>query len=109
MSDKAPLEARKNGGEAQKTSIVWDDSAMRMSYANVVNVTSTREELTLFFGVNHTWDARDEEFRVSLTDRIVLNPFAAKRLLALLANVLTEYEKRYGRLDTQARPSGAAN
>ncbi|WP_431024659.1 DUF3467 domain-containing protein [Halomonas sp. H5] len=79
--------------------VVWDDSSLNMSYANVVNVTSTREEVTLFFGTNQTWNARESEFKVKLHDRIILSPFAAKRLLALLSAVVGEYEKRYGKLD----------
>lgn len=109
MSDKASPVAGKNGGGQQTPSIVWDDTNMRMSYANIVNVTSTREEVTLYFGVNDTWDASDKEFRISLADRIVLNPYAGKRLLALLANVMREYEKRYGPLDTQAPGTHAPN
>ncbi len=94
-----------------KPKVVWDDSELRMTYANVVNVSSTREEITLFFGTNLTWNVSELEYRVKLSDRIVLNPFAAKRLLALLANMLKEYEKRYGplrdeRLDAPA-PSGS--
>ena len=59
----------------------WDDSNMRTSYANVVNAASTREEMTLFFGTNQTWNlAGQQEFKVALSDRIVLNPYAAKRL-----------------------------
>ena len=34
----------------------WDDSSMKTSYANVVNASSTREEVTLFFGTNLTWN-----------------------------------------------------
>ena len=78
--------------------VVWDDSDLRMTYANVVNVSSTREEITLFFGTNLTWNASDSEYRVKLSDRIVLNPLAATRLLTLLANMLKEYEKRFGAL-----------
>jgi hypothetical protein len=76
----------------------WDDSNMRSSYANVVNATSSREEVTLFFGTNQTWNANDDEFTVQLTERIILNPFAAKRLILLLGSVLKEYESRHGEL-----------
>ena len=88
--------------------VVWDDSELKMTYANVVNVSSTREEITLFFGTNLTWNAGESEYRVKLSDRIVLNPFAAKRLLGLLANMLKEYEKRFGALSEERRdlPSG---
>jgi Protein of unknown function (DUF3467) len=78
----------------------WDDSAMRTSYANVVNAASTREEVTLFFGTNLTWNPSEaREFHVRLSDRIVLNPHAAKRLWILLGAILKEYESRFGPLN----------
>ena len=88
--------------------IVWDDSSMRSVYANVSNVAGTREEIVLLFGMNQAWHAGQKEVKVQLTDRIVLSPFAAKRLSILLNNVLQDYENRYGTLEVgapQAPPS----
>ncbi len=79
--------------------IKWDDSKMRSSYANVCNVSSTREEMVLLFGINQAWNAAQREVTVQLTDRIILSPFAAKRLSALLANVVREHETRFGEVD----------
>lgn len=78
--------------------ITWDDSAMRTSYANVCNVLGTREEVMLLFGANQAWQGGQREIRVALSDRIVLNPFAAKRLYLMLQQGLKEYEARYGEL-----------
>jgi hypothetical protein len=83
--------------EAGQT-VRWDDSQMKTSYANVCNVASTREEVVLLFGVNQAWHAGQREIPVQLSDRIILSPFAAKRLSVLLANVLREYEHRFGAL-----------
>jgi len=86
-------------GQPATPIVDWDDSEMRSSYANVVNVSSTREEVNVFFGTNQTWKApADRKFHVRLSDRIALNPFAAKRLWLLLGAVLTEYERRFGPL-----------
>lgn len=84
---------------------------MRTSYANVVNASSTREEVTLFFGTNLTWNPGEaKEFNIRLNERIVLNPYAAKRLWLLVGALLKEYEARFGALsidvgleDLQAR------
>jgi hypothetical protein len=87
----------------------WDDSAMRTSYANVVNAASTREEVTLFFGTNLTWkpdEARKFHFR--LNDRIVLNPYAAKRLWMLMGALLREYETHFGPLKIEVPGKEAA-
>ena len=88
--------------------IVWDDSNMRSAYANVANVAGTREEIVLLFGMNQAWHAGQKEVKVQLTDRIVVNPFAAKRLSVLLNNILKDYEARYGPLKIDAaRPEGS--
>ena len=76
----------------------WDDSKMRSTYANVCNVSSTREEVTLLFGTNSTWHAGQDEVSINLSDRIILNPHAAKRLTSLLNKVVGEYEKRFGEI-----------
>ena len=87
-------------GQPAVPTVNWDDTQMRTSYANVVNAASTREEVTLFFGTNQTWNpAGKTEFDVKLSDRIVLSPFAAKRLWTLMGAVLQEYERRFGPLN----------
>ena len=85
--------------------VKWDDSAMKTTYANVCNVASTREEVTLLFGTNQTWNNLKNEVRVQLSDRIILSPVAAKRLALLINNVIGEYEKRFGSLGIEQRPA----
>jgi hypothetical protein len=41
--------------------------------------------------------------RKSSSFRVVLSPYAAKRLVLLLNNIVRDYEKRYGILDVEAR------
>ena len=63
----------------------------------------------ILFGMNQAWYSGQKEVKVKLTDRIVLSPFAAKRMSILLNNVLRDYEKRYGSLEIEARmPEGSA-
>jgi len=83
--------------------IRWDDSNMRSVYANVCNAAGTREEIVLLFGMNQAWHSAQKELTVQLTERIVLSPFAAKRLAILLQNVIRDYESRFGVLDLKAR------
>jgi Protein of unknown function (DUF3467) len=86
--------------------IKWDDSNLKSSYANVCNVSSTREEVVLVFGINQVWERGQNEVQVQLTDRIILSPFAAKRLAQLLNNVVREYESRFGALNVDPRRPG---
>ena len=88
--------------DAQGTRIKWDDSAMKSSYANVCNVTSTREEVVMLFGINQAWNRGQKEVTIQLTDRIIISPYAAKRLATLLEGVVNEYEKRFGTLNVEA-------
>ncbi|MBI4861878.1 MAG: DUF3467 domain-containing protein [Candidatus Riflebacteria bacterium] len=84
--------------DGTQVKVNWDASKMRSSYANVCNVSSTREEVILMFGTNQSWHAGNRELTVELTDRLVLNPFAAKRLSIVLTNVIQAYEDRFGHL-----------
>ena len=85
--------------------VKWDDSKMESSYANVCNISWTREEVVLVFGLNQAWQGGQKEVTVQVNDRIILSPFAAKRLTELLSNALKEYEGRFGPLG----PAAGAN
>ncbi len=101
-SAEAPETKEANTGQPQPgmPNVIWDDGDMTTTFANVVNVSSTREEVTIFFGTNQTWNpSGSDEVKVRLSDRIILTPFAAKRLWLLMGGLLREYEKRYGVLD----------
>ena len=105
MSD-TPERQNAASATAGRPGVNWDDSNMRTSYANVVNASSTREEVMLFFGTNLTWNpAEAKEFNIRLNERIVLNPFAAKRLWVLLGALLKEYEARFGALNIDVSPA----
>ncbi|MEM6665532.1 MAG: DUF3467 domain-containing protein [Pseudomonadota bacterium] len=99
--DKAPdvEEDAPAADENVPTKVNWNDSNMATTFANVVNVLSTREEFTMLFGTNQTWNvAGTRELTVDLSNRLVLTPYAAKRLSALLNARIAEYEQRFGEL-----------
>jgi hypothetical protein len=105
MADERPSDAQAparpapaQAADAGTVRIRWDDTGLKSSYANVCNVASTREEVVLMFGINQAWHAGQREIPVQLSDRVVMSPFAAKRLSVLLGNVLKEYESRFGAL-----------
>jgi hypothetical protein len=98
--------AAKEGAGGQQprrdTQLRWDDRNMTTCFANVVNIQSTREQVDLFFGTNQTWNASNEAaLSIELSHRVILSPFAAKRLSIALGGVLREYEARYGALDVE--------
>jgi hypothetical protein len=102
MATKSTEPAAEIRGDTAGMKIKWDDSNMKSSYANVCNVTSTREEVVILFGMNQAWNRGQKEVTIQLTDRIVISPYAAKRMSLLLNNVVTEYEKRFGTLNIEA-------
>ncbi len=79
----------------------FDMANIKSTDCNVCNATSTREEVVINFGINKTWDmtgAAGKDMEVQLEHRIILSPYAAKRLQDLLARLITEHEQRYGEL-----------
>lgn len=79
----------------------WNDDDMATSFANVVNIQGTREQIELFFGTNRTWNlGQGSNVRVDLTNRMILTPHAAKRLNTILTGVMREFETRHGPLST---------
>jgi hypothetical protein len=93
--------AAEAGEETQERTVRWDDSNMESTYANVCNISSTREEVTLLFGTNQTWHTGQQELAILLSNRMILSPFAAKRMSTLLNNIISQYESRFGKLQTE--------
>ena len=101
MATKATQAAADPQPAPEGARIKWDDSNMKSAYANVCNVTSTREEVVMLFGMNQAWNRGQKEVTIHLTDRIVVSPYAAKRMSMLLRGVVDEYEKRFGALNIE--------
>lgn len=82
--------------------VKWDDSDIQSMYANIATATATREEFFLLFGLHQNWKGIPEngELNVKLTNRMVLNPHAAKRLATVLARSIQVYEERFGKIST---------
>jgi hypothetical protein len=81
------------------STVKFDDTGITNAYANVCNVSSSREEVVLVFGMNNAWERDASEVRVKLNSRVILSPFAAKRLALLLDSVVKQYEARFGTMD----------
>lgn len=84
--------------QAEGPKIFWDQAKMKTTYANVCNVSSTREEVSVLFGTNQSVNVAQNGITVELSDRIILNPYAAKRLAHILTGVMQQYEATFGPL-----------
>jgi hypothetical protein len=81
---------------AVQPKIKWNVEQLKSSYVNFANANSSRDEVVLNFGVNSSWDRPGQEVEINLEHRLVMTPFAAKRLSDLLIKLLAEHEVRYG-------------
>lgn len=73
-------------------------AAMKSSYCNVCNATSTREEVVLNFGLNQSWDRPEGDLEIEIQHRVIMSPHAARKLKQVLDELIEAYETRYGRL-----------
>ena len=87
-------------GQAE-TRIHWDDSNMTENYANVATVIATQEEFSILFGVQKGLRPDPKGMTVEVSNRIMVNPFLAKRLHAILTRTLDEYGQRFGAIGGQ--------
>ena len=82
-------------------SINWDDKRMESLYANIGTASANREEFFLLFGTHQNWRGTVEEKKtvdVELSKRVVMSPFAAKRLALVLGHSLKAYEDQFGEI-----------
>jgi hypothetical protein len=99
MAKATEQKASQPAAQQARPNVKWDTTNLRSSYANFCNANSTREEVVLNLGVNKTWERGPQgDLEIELNHRIVLSPFAAKRLAELMQQLMKEYETRYGAL-----------
>ena len=79
-----------------------DDSQVESCYANFCRVTGTPEELIIDFGLN-TQPVGIPEKPIKVSERIILNHYTAKRLLAALSMSVQRHEAAFGVLETDVR------
>jgi hypothetical protein len=99
MSEQTPAQQPEKPAEMPTMPRVkWNVEQLKSSYVNFANANSTQEEVVINFGMNNNWDRMANEVDIELTHRVVMSPFAAKRLAELLNKLVTQYESRYGAL-----------
>ena len=79
-----------------------NDSKCFASYANFCRVTGTPEELVVDFGLNKQVGAQVSE-PIDISQRIVVNFYTAKRLLAALRMAVQRHEAAFGTLETDVQ------
>jgi hypothetical protein len=101
-NEAAPAEATQPA-EAQQAQrppqLRVDDSNILASYANFCRVTGSPEELSIDFGFNPQPVGVPTE-PIKVVQRIIVNFFTAKRLLAALSMSVQRHEAVFGVLET---------
>jgi hypothetical protein len=90
-----------------------DDASAPVTYSTTVRVWGSAEEFNLDFA-GPLRPAGQGAARLKIDQRLVLNPWAAKRLAIALGQAVGRYEQTYGALELDERkrrvaaPAGAA-
>lgn len=88
--------------EQQQVNVQIDDGQAPVTYATIVRVSGSAEEFTLDFS-GPLRPTGPKSARLKVDQRIVMNPWAAKRLCIALTQAVTRYEKGYGQLEIDPR------
>ena len=112
QTDSTPEASTPASGEAakvtpdqatpQQAQVKIDESDVTACYANFCRVSGTPEELIVDFGLNPQPMGPPPE-TLKISQRIILNFFTAKRLLAALQMSVQRHEQAFGVLETDVR------
>lgn len=86
----------------QQQQVKVDDANAVCSYANFCRVTGSPEELIIDFGLNSQPMGVPTE-PIAIKQRIIVNFFTAKRLLAALHMSVQRHEQAFGILETDVQ------
>lgn len=90
------------GEHPQQMQIEIDDSQTPTTYSSTVRVWGSPEEINLDFA-NHIRPTGTTSAKLKIDQRIVMNPWAAKRFCIALTQALAKYEQAYGPLEIDPR------
>ena len=99
---KAGDAAAQAPAQAQRPQIQVDDSGAIAAYSNFCRVNGTPEELIIDFGLNKQPMGVPTE-ALPVTQRIILNYYTAKRMLAALQMAIQRHEAAFGVLETDVQ------
>ena len=86
----------------QQSEVVLNDKEANSAYSNFARVTATPEEVIIDFGLNpNPFLAGKQE--ISVTQRLIMNFFTAKRLCSALAMTLQRHEATFGNVELDVR------
>src|SRR5947199_6387307 len=88
--------------QQQQAEVVLSDKDAHAAYSNFARVTATPEEVIIDFGLNpNPFLAGKQE--VSISQRLIMNFYTAKRLCSALAMTLQRHEQTFGNVELDVR------
>ncbi len=97
---QAPIAAAEVAG--QRNAVIVDITKAHAAYTNFCRVTGTPEELIIDFGLNTQPMAMPSD-PIEISERIVMNYYTAKRMMAALQMSLQRHEAAFGILETDVQ------
>jgi len=98
-ADSAPVAAKAQTQAQQPVQVQVNDENAYATYANFCRVTGSPEELIIDFGLNPQPIGVPKD-PIQVKQRIIVNFFTAKRLLAALQMSVARHESVFGVLET---------
>ena len=88
--------------QQQQSEVVLNDKGAHAAYSNFARVTATPEEVIIDFGLNPNpfLSGRQE---ITVTQRLIMNFYTAKRLCSALAMTLQRHEATFGNIELDVR------
>jgi hypothetical protein len=85
----------------QNVQVKIDQREMRTSYANAFRVNGTAEEVMVDFGLNVQSPSQGDSAEVTfaVSDRVIMNYHALKRLAITLSQLVRRHEEQFGELE----------
>ncbi len=96
--------------QQQQVQLQIDETELDVTYSTTVRVWGSAEEINLDFA-GPLRPAGPSAARLKIEQRMVLNPWAAKRLAITLGQAVAQYEQAYGALEldqAKRRAGGSA-
>ena len=101
-SPTAPVAASPSRPVPGPAQVSLDETKATAAYANFCRVTGTPEELIIDFGLN-AQPFGTPTAPISVSQRLIVNFYTAKRLLAALQMTLQRHEATFGVLETDVQ------
>ncbi len=101
--EQQPTPEQQQAQQQAAQQLQLDDSNIQACYANFCRVMGSPEELSIDFGFNPQTMGPPPTSPLKVTQRIIVNHYTAKRLLAALQHSVQQHERVFGVLETDVR------